>query len=59
MCQHRDAFQELLFWSVVTLLLHTCVTGALWHEIVILKYKFIASIHMWNAVGLFRETTAV
>jgi len=61
-CQHNlwldplhisDGSQEL---SVVTLLLHTCVTGALWHEIVILKYKskFVAFIHYnWSPYALF------
>ena len=62
-CQHHlcldplhinDAFQELLLWSVVTLLLHTCVTGALWHKIFILKFKFVASLHnKWFTYALF------
>jgi len=62
-CQHHlwldplhlsVAFQELFLWSVVTLLLHTCVTGAVWHEIVILKFKFLASIcNNWSLYALF------
>ena len=52
----RDAFQELFLWSFVTLLLHAYVTGTVWHEIVILKFKFkfVASIHNnWSTYALF------